>query len=127
MFTRKARILMAAAAAAFVLAGAPAAKAQMLDSYTAYLGADDHYNSNGQRLTQPWQIIRQDRANFHRFGIRDRGDQGDSFFASAANRARMERMIQNGHIERSAANAIVNGQVWIHVEIYPNFVNVSVQ
>ncbi len=69
------------------------AQGPLLDEYVAYLGEDDHYNSRGKRLTEPWQIIRQDRANFHRFGIRDRGDQGDSFFSSMQNRARMERMI----------------------------------
>lgn len=103
------------------------AQGPLLESYTAFLGPDDHFNSRGARLTEPWQIIRQDRANFHRYGIRDAGDQGDAFFASAANRARMESMIMNGRIEPAAAVRIINGNVWIRVDIYENAVNVSVE
>ena len=53
---------------------------QLLESYTAFISTNDLYNSNGQRLRQPWQIIRQDRANYHRFGTGDPQDQWDSFF-----------------------------------------------
>jgi hypothetical protein len=91
---------------------------QLLGTYAAYIGVDDLYNSQGQRLSQPWQIIRQDRANFHRFGIRDRGDENDSFFASADNRAAMEQMLRQGQISPGAASEIVNGDVFIQVEIY---------
>lgn len=91
---------------------------QLLGTYAAYIGIDDLYNSQGQRLSQPWQIIRQDRANFHRFGIRDRGDENDSFFASADNRAAMEQMLRQGQISPGAASEIVNGDVFIQVEIY---------
>ena len=54
--------------------------AKLIESYRAYIGSDDLYNSKGERLTLPWQIIRQDRANYHAYRRRDRGDQGDSFF-----------------------------------------------
>ncbi|AXS42651.1 hypothetical protein D1F64_15525 [Breoghania sp. L-A4] len=103
------------------------AQGQLLDEYVAFLGEDDHYNSSGARLTEPWQIVRQDRANYHRFGIRDRGDEGDGFFGSPRNRARMERMILNGYIEPRAARRIVNSNVWIRVEIYEDAVNVTVE
>lgn len=103
------------------------AQGPLLESYTAFLGPDDHFNSRGARLTEPWQIVRQDRANFHRFGIRDAGDQGDTFFASAGNRARMERMIMNGRINPAAAARIINGNVWIRVDIFENAVNVTVE
>ncbi|MEZ5800804.1 MAG: hypothetical protein R3D29_10485, partial [Nitratireductor sp.] len=63
---------------------------------------------------------------FHKFGVRDPGDEYDSFFALEANRSLMEQMILNGSIQRSAANRIVNGNVFIRVEIYPNSVNVTV-
>lgn len=91
---------------------------QLLESYVAYIGDMDLYNSNGQRLTQPWQIIRQDRANYHRFRIRHDGDESDSFFASADNRAVMEDMLRRGQISNGAARDIVNGDVFIEVEIY---------
>ncbi|WP_321341633.1 hypothetical protein [Breoghania sp.] len=103
------------------------AQGPLLEVYVAYLGTDDHYNSRGVRLTEPWQIVRQDRANFHRFGIRDRGDEGDRFFASMANRGRMERMILNGYIEGNAGYRIVDSNCWIRVEVYENSVKIEVR
>ncbi|WP_319771877.1 hypothetical protein [Breoghania sp.] len=103
------------------------ARGRLLEVYVAYLGPDDHYNSRGQRLSEPWQVIRQDRANYHRFGIRDRGDEGDRFFASAANRARMERMVLKGFIDGNAGWRVVNDNCWIRVEIYEDSVRVEVR
>ena len=57
------------------------AQGQLLDSYVTFIGPNDHFNSKGGRLTEPWQIIRQDRANYHRFRVRDPGDEGDIFFS----------------------------------------------
>lgn len=91
-----------------------------IDSYRAYIGRDDLYNSNGVRLTRPWQIIRQDRANFHAYGLRDRGDDSDSFFADSVNRQALEQMLANGSMAPDAANMIVRGDVWIEVMIYGN-------
>ncbi len=91
---------------------------QLLESYTAFLSSRDHYNSNGQRLTQFWQVIRQDRANFHRFGIRDPQDEWDSFFGSMENRARAEQMILKGSTEPGFSSYVVNNEVMIRVDIY---------
>ena len=85
--------------------------------YQAYIGADDLYNSSGKRLDRPWQILRQDRANYHRFGTSQRGDQSDPFFDSSENRQIMERMVANGSISSSAGRRIVAGDVLIEVEI----------
>lgn len=106
------------AAALMLAAMAPAQAEELLESYVAELGPDDHYNSRGQRLTAAWQIIRQDRANFHRYGIRDPLDEGDSFFASMENRAIAERMLRQGRISRSLAQRIVNENVVVRVEIW---------
>ena len=111
--------IFAAACAAVIVVSAGAARAdELLESYSAYIGQDDLYNSSNERLTQPWQVIRQDRANVHRFGIRQPGDDVDSFFASARNRELAERMILNGTIERSAARSLLNGDTRVHVEIW---------
>jgi hypothetical protein len=91
---------------------------QLIESYRAFIGEADLFNSTGTRLTQPWQIIRQDRANFHQFGNRDRGDEADSFFADTANRQALELMLRNGTMTRDAANMVVRGNVWIDVDIY---------
>ena len=116
-------------AASIFLASATLAEAQssikldsrgdhLIDEYVAYVGPNDLYNSSGQRLTKAWQVIRQDRANFYRFGVRDPGDQPDSFFASPENRERMEAMLANGRISPAAARAVVEGNVWVRVQIY---------
>ena len=90
----------------------------LIGSYSAYIGDADLFNSSGTRLTQPWAILRQDRANFHRFGVRQGADQPDTFFTSEANRAIMERMLRNGKIDRSAAQQVVRGNALVLVEIF---------
>ena len=51
----------------------------LLGIYVARLGSNDHFNSSGKRLTSVAAIIRQDRANFHKLGLRDIEDQNDFF------------------------------------------------
>lgn len=119
-------------ACALVIASVlPAASQQVIGSYVAYIGTDDLYNSKGARLTQPWQVLRQDRANYHRFGISQAGDQWDPFFSSIENRARMEQMIMNGKIEAKARRMLLNGGANVFVRIYGrgnrgDYVNVTV-
>ncbi len=97
-------------AAVVVLALPTLLRAQdLVDSYVAVIGERDLYNSNGTRLTQPAQILRQDRANYHRFGIRQPGDDGDDLYGLKANRARMETLIQRGGLDSHTAQALVNG------------------
>ena len=117
---------LAAIFAAVAVAPAAAKQEEMLESYCAQLSARDHFNSNGQRLTTAAAIIRQDRANFHKFGKRDRGDENDSFFKITANRARLEALIAEGQSESSALRRVVNGEPRICVEVYDGFVNVLV-
>ena len=109
------------AAVAIALAGCShpaAAQSALLESYTAFIGRDDLYNSSGVRLTQPWAIVRQDRANYNTFGIRQSGDEPDTFFLSPRNRQKLEDMLASGSISRAAASAIVRGNVLIRVDIY---------
>ena len=104
--------------AALLALPAPAAAQNLLESYVAFLSANDHYNSRGTRLTASWQIIRQDRANYHRFGERDAQDEWDSFFASMENRAAAERMLRDGFIDPATENYIVNNEALVLVEIF---------
>jgi hypothetical protein len=53
---------------------------QLIESYQASLSERDHFNSSGERLATASAIIRQNRANFHRFGLRNSGDEDDTFF-----------------------------------------------
>ncbi|WP_246748720.1 hypothetical protein [Rhizobium setariae] len=111
--------LALAAIVSILLGSTSAAYAdQLVDQYNAYIGQDDLYNSNGERLTQPWQIIRQDRANFHKFGINQRGDEDDGFFDSVDNRAAAERMIRDGAMTRAARALLLDGDVMINVKIF---------
>jgi hypothetical protein len=101
-----------------LISAAPAKADQLVDEYNAYIGKDDLYNSNGERLREPWQIIRQDRANFYKFGIRQEGDEPDSFFASVDNRAKAERMIRDGTMTREARRRLLQGDCSVNVKVY---------
>ena len=112
--------------------GAPAAHAdELVGAYVAYIGQQDLYNSRGVRLSAPWQVLRQDRANYHRFGISQPGDEWDPFFGSIDNRAAMERMIMNGRIDPGARQNLLQGGATVFVRIYGaggvgRYVNVTV-
>ncbi len=110
--------LAAAVAAAVLAAAVPATAQNWLGSYTAYIGPQDLVNSNGQRLWEPWQIIRQDRANFHRFNRRDVGDHGDPWCVDADARAALEQAVMNYPLDPASRQAIVQGSVWVQVDVY---------
>jgi hypothetical protein len=97
-----------------------------IESYTARLSARDHFNSNGERLRSAAAIIRQDRANFYVYGLRDSEDEPDSFFSNKGNRARLEGMLENGRTTPDAIQRIVNGTPLIRVDIYSNGISVSI-
>jgi|SRR6185312_347035 len=121
------RGLVAASAIALAsLAFGAAAQAAPLETYVARLSVQDHYNSNGVRLTTAAGIIRQDRANFYEFGLRDREDTADGFFASKANRAILEDMLLHGTISRAANDEIVNGTPLIVVHVYAHYIDVDI-
>lgn len=107
----------ALAVALFVWASAASAQ-QLIGSYTARLSAQDHFNSRGARLNSAAAIIRQDRANFHEFGVTDEEDWSDEFFVLKRNRDLLERYLANGRADPGVLNAIVNGTPLIRVDIY---------
>jgi hypothetical protein len=92
--------------------------AQLVESYVALLSDADHFNSKGERLISAAAVIRQDRANFHRFGIKDPEDEGDTFFADEGNRAALEQMLEGGRSDPDVLSRIVNGTPVIRVDIY---------
>ncbi|MEZ5669406.1 MAG: hypothetical protein R3F55_18615 [Alphaproteobacteria bacterium] len=103
---------------ALALAAGPAAAQELIAQYGALLSDRDHLNSNGQRLTSAAAIIRQDRANFHRFGRRDPADEWDPVFANVNNRARMEALLNAGTSSPGAIQAIVNGRPYVVVQVW---------
>lgn len=88
------------------------------ETYVAKLSARDHYSSRGEKLTSAAAIIRQDRANYHKFGKRDGADEWDSFFSRKSNRALLESYLKHGSCSRSAVNSIVRGTPTIVVKIF---------
>ena len=86
-------------------------------SYKAHLSAQDHFSSNGSRLSNAAAVIRQDRANFHKFGLRDAQDQSDDFFANSSNREALEQMLKRGNISPGLSEAIINGRPFVIVKV----------
>jgi hypothetical protein len=97
-----------------------------IESYTARLSPRDHYNSNGQRLQSAAAIIRQDRANYYVYGLRDPEDEADSYFSNKGNRARLEQMLENGRTSPDAISRVINGTPLIRVDIYVTGIIVTV-
>lgn len=100
------------------LASGVAQAQEVIGSYAAFIGRADLFNSNGERLTEPWQVLRQDRANYHRFGISQPGDEWDPLFDDAGNRAAMEQMIMRGRMDPQARRNIMAGGAVVYVTIY---------
>lgn len=96
----------------------PCYSQQLLETYEARLSERDHFNSAGQRLTSAAAIIRQDRANFHRFGVKDPGDEDDSYFADNRNRELLEQLLNRGQIDPATASVIVSDTPVVRVEVY---------
>lgn len=117
------------AASALLLAlGFPASAQQdYLGSYMARISAQDHRASDGYPLDTAAQMVRQDRANVHRYGRVDAEDEDDPWFGSADARARLERLLnQRGAMNQQTRQAIANGEPVIQVDVYRNRVSVRV-
>ncbi|WP_439242621.1 hypothetical protein [Lonepinella sp. BR2474] len=109
------------------------AKAEYLCSYEAQLSDNDKYNSSGNYIATSYTksaaagVLRQDRANYHKFGVRDPFDQGDCVFYIPANRAKLESWLARGKMPTSVIHRIIDGNPLIHVDIYSNSIDVYVR
>ncbi|TJV24130.1 MAG: hypothetical protein E5Y04_14020 [Mesorhizobium sp.] len=109
-----------------LLAGAAHAD-DMLGSYVARISDRDHQASDGYALDNAAQMVRQDRANWHKFHRRDRDDEADGWFRTNGQRADLQRMLERGGaMSSSTKRAIVNGEPLIQVDVYENSVRVSI-
>jgi uncharacterized protein YecT (DUF1311 family) len=82
--------------------------------YKARLSEKDHFNSSGQRLKKAVEVLRQDRANFHVFNVRDTEDEYDETFKDKESRAYMEKTL---YIPPKVEKAILNGTPIVKVKI----------
>ncbi|QDZ03054.1 hypothetical protein FQ775_23295 [Nitratireductor mangrovi] len=123
------RSFIAGALGAALLAGsAPGAQADTyLGSYVARISGNDHYASDGYPLDNAAQVVRQDRANFHRFGTGDAEDDYDPWFGSNKARARLQSMLEKrGAMSGGTRRAIMNGNPLIEVQVFSRSVKVRV-
>lgn len=100
---------------------------RLLGSYVARISATDKRASDGFPLDTAAQMVRQDRANWHKFGRGDAEDEDDPWFTSAASRAKLERMLGRGAaMNQRTRRAIARGYPVIRVEVFANSVRVEV-
>jgi hypothetical protein len=120
--------LVTTALAAILLAAASGSvhADEYLGSYTARISGDDRQASDGYPLDTAAQMVRQDRANWHRFGRGDAEDEDDPWFASAPSRQRLERLLnQRGAMSSATRRAITRSNPVIRVDVYSSSVRVE--
>ncbi|WP_069301010.1 hypothetical protein [Neptunicoccus sediminis] len=95
-----------------------AAAEPFLAAYYANIARVDFYNSRGVPLRDVGAVVQQDRANFHRFGVRQSGDEYDPYFGDRAMRARIPELVRAGGVDRYLKQLLGRGwqgydQVWL--------------
>lgn len=66
-------------------------------TYRTVIGERDLKNSSGQNLTTLGAIVRQDRANYHKFHRRDAGDGDDAALSDDKRRIELEAAVNRAH------------------------------
>ncbi|HEV7251505.1 MAG TPA: hypothetical protein VGN97_00170 [Mesorhizobium sp.] len=119
-------VLAAAALSIAVLssAGLVSAQGAPVETYCATLSETDRTASDGFELTDAASILRQDRANYHRFKRRDPGDDSDSTFGSAQARERIPAMLDRGRIDDAARRSIESGPADVCVDVHKRSLDV---
>ena len=96
-----------------------AAAQQIIGSYQTTIGEADLFNSSGKRLWDFCAIIQQDRANFHKFRLRDGLDEFDPFFTTAKARSVISKSCSAGGLNAPflKKNVVSYGGT-VFVEVY---------
>ena len=90
-----------------------------VEVYLTVISENDRQDSNGNRLKKFEQVIRQDRANFHKYGKKDDGDEGDNSFGTATGRAKLEGYLKTGKTDADVRKLILNGkELYVAVSIW---------
>ncbi len=119
--------LICGTALALLASALPASADTLLGSYIARLSDNDHHASDGYRLDSAAQVVRQDRANWHRFGRGDAEDDDDPWFGTANARARFETLLKkSGAMTQAVRREIMGGEPVVKVTVYRNSVKVVI-
>ena len=97
------------------------------DDYCARLSEKDHFASDGVRLTTVGAVIRQDRANVHRYGIIDRDDDLDEMFQEADSRPFLQKAVDANRFTPAEKRAILDGTPYVCVSVLGRRVEVDIQ
>lgn len=91
----------------------PLASAQEYGSvggYYAVISEQDMYNSRGVRLGDLGAVLQQDRANYHRFGRGQPGDEWDPFFGDRGARSTITQLYRASGGQPELETMIRRGQ-----------------
>ncbi|MGE0501600.1 MAG: hypothetical protein AB7I79_08010 [Rhizobiaceae bacterium] len=117
----------ALAASLLALAAGQSQADQLLGTYVARISDRDHHASDGYLLDTAAQMVRQDRANVHKFGWVDAEDDDDPWFGTANARARFEKLLnKSGAMNAATRKAIAGGEPIVKVDVFANSVRVEV-
>lgn len=92
-------------------------RAEEVVRYRARISAADHHNSRGTRLEKIEQILRQDRANFHKGTNCDPEDHWDPLFAKPENREWLERLATSATIAPALRDFLLHQTPVVEVRI----------
>jgi hypothetical protein len=90
----------------------------LCEAYLARINHRDHYSASGVRLTAVADIVRQDRLNYLRGGIRDAEDQADGLSTGAGYLGSLESLLGRRLIDATTAAAIVESTPLVCVKLY---------
>lgn len=101
-----------------LLSASPSMGQELIAEYFTTIGPSDRFSSKGAPLRDFCAIVQQDRANFHRFGVRDQLDRGDPIFANRAARARISGRCRVMPGYEYIPDAVLRGasrHIWVQV------------
>lgn len=91
-----------------------------MGEYLAWLGPNDIRNSSGVKMKSLGDVVAQDRANFHRFGVIDELDTGDPYFSQRSLRTRIPQLVKAGRsVEKYIINDVLSGRGhYVYIRLY---------
>lgn len=94
-----------------MLLATPVIAEEVIAEYLTWLDAKDTVTSKGIKLDSFGAVLAQDRANYHRFGIRQELDTGDAIFSNKDMRAKLPQLYQAGRpVEAYIRDNVMSGR-----------------